>query len=465
MIPICDDSENSNSKFVSREHHENPSINAYTASTTEKMGKPKSIQLSKTNMINGFLPNKKKVLVLVDSGCSKTLVSMSTIQNSDYLSKLQLKSVAQVTVEIANGDYMVIRKTITFNITIQDQVFEITGLVVPSLGSVDVLWGINELQKANECLDFSTNIFRFKCKTILLKTTVDVIVLPKQSKEIELIGKLPACMRNGDVIVRSNKLLSKIAPSIMLTRLHKCRIKIKVSNQGTNSVKIFKCKPLGTLDLELSTQHITPVTHIERTPTDTILYANRSDMKVEYVHDTNRDWDREKAFRATDNSKVSHISLYYEKREIYPFLEPNDVRLRMKDNEIIDRDIDMSTSVLSETEKLRFKQILVKEKQTLSLHGESGDCPHFQVNFELKDTTPFYIRPYKASLEDKEQIDKSLDKLVKLNVLRKGLTNYSSPLMLLNKRNSKEKRQVVDFRHLNSKIRKKNQSFPLIRRI
>ncbi len=303
------------------------------------MGESKSIQLSKTNMINVFLPNKKKVLVLVDSGCSKTIVSMSTI------SKLQLKSVQQVTVEIANDDHMVIRKTITFNITIQNQVFEISGLAVPSLGSLDVLWGTNELQKANACLGFSTNILRFKCKTILLKTTGDVTILLKQSKEIELIGKLPAFSRNGDAIVRSNKLLSNIVPSIMLTRLHKGRIKIMVSNQGTLNVKISKCKPLATLGLELSTQIITHITHIERKPSDTMLYVNRSDMKVEYVHDTNRDQDKEKA--------------YDEKRELYHFLEPNYLWLCMKDSDIIDRDIDMSKSVLSETENSDLKTSII----------------------------------------------------------------------------------------------------------
>ncbi len=41
--------------------------------------------LAKSNMVQGLLPNKGKIIVLVDSGTTKTLISMSTIENSSYL--------------------------------------------------------------------------------------------------------------------------------------------------------------------------------------------------------------------------------------------------------------------------------------------------------------------------------------------------------------------------------------------
>ncbi len=110
----------------------------------------------------------------------------------------------------------------------------------------------------------------------------------------------------------------------------------------------------------------------------------------------------------------------------------------MTDSQIIDKDIDLSKSVMPQEDKDRLTNILLQEKQALSLHGEVGNCPNFEVDFELEDTTSFYIRPYKASLDDKILIDKSLDKLVKINVLKQGITDYSSPIMLINKKNSKE---------------------------
>ncbi len=144
-------------------------------------------------------------------------------------------------------------------------------------------------------------------------------------------------------------------------------------------------------------------------------------------------------------------TLFTQKCEQYPFLEVNDERLSMTDSQIIDKDINLSKSVVSQEDKDRLKNILLTDKQALSLHGEVGNCVNFEVDFELEDKVSFYIRPYKASLDDKILIDKSLDKLVK-NVLKQGLTDYRSPIMLINKKNSKEKQQVVDLQHINSKI-------------
>ncbi len=161
------------------------------------------------------------------------------------------------------------------------------------------------------------------------------------------------------------------------------------------------------------------------------------------------------AYYVTDNKLGSSELLYQQKCDMYPYLDHNDPRLRLTDEHIIDMDIDLSKSIMSEGDKLKLHDILIQEKQSLSLHGEVRNCPDFEVD------TPFYIRPYKVSEQYKEKIDEYLAKLVKMNVLKKGLTDYSSPIMLLNKKNSKEKRQVVDFRFLNSKIRKKEYQFPI----
>ncbi len=75
-----------------------------------------------------------------------------------------------------------------------------TGLVVPSLGSLDILWGTQCLKEINASLDFTTNRLKFNCKSILLKVSQDVTLKPHQSKEIEFMGKLPIVLRNGDVI-------------------------------------------------------------------------------------------------------------------------------------------------------------------------------------------------------------------------------------------------------------------------
>ncbi len=63
------------------------------------------------------------------------------------------------------------------------------------------------------------------------------------------MGKLPIFLRNRDVVIKENKLLNTIGPNVMLTRLHKGRIKIMVENDSNKVVKITKSKPIASLDL------------------------------------------------------------------------------------------------------------------------------------------------------------------------------------------------------------------------
>ena len=44
------------------------------------------IQLNSSNMVSATLPSRKKVLLLCDSGATKSLISISSIENSPYLS-------------------------------------------------------------------------------------------------------------------------------------------------------------------------------------------------------------------------------------------------------------------------------------------------------------------------------------------------------------------------------------------
>ena len=54
-----------------------------------------------------------------------------------------------------------------------------------------------------------------------------------------------------------------------------------------------------------------------------------------------------------------------------------------------------------------------------------------QVRLDMTDKTPFFIRPFTVKEDMKSKIDKEMDKLVKLGILKKGLSGYSSPAMAI----------------------------------
>ena len=73
-----------------------------------------------------------------------------------------------------------------------------------------------------------------------------------------------------------------------------------------------------------------------------------------------------------------------------------------------------------------------------------------------------FIRPYHVREEDKAFIDKEMKQLCYMGIL-KGFSAYSSPVMLISRKLTKDKIVVTDVRHLNVRIAKNNLAYPLVR--
>ena len=65
--------------------------------------------------------------------------------------------------------------------------------------------------------------------------------------------------------------------------------------------------------------------------------------------------------------------------------------------------------------------------------------------------------------EQKKVIQKEMDTLEHLGIIQKGLTGYSSPVVLVKWKNQNLDRVSSDFQILNEKLLKINHPFPLVR--
>ena len=55
-----------------------------------------------------------------------------------------------------------------------------------------------------------------------------------------------------------------------------------------------------------------------------------------------------------------------------------------------------------------------------------------------------------------------MKRLCHLGILKEGFSAYSSPLILISRKLTQDKRVVTDFRHLNMRIAKNNLAYPLL---
>ena len=92
-------------------------------------------------------------------------------------------------------------------------------------------------------------------------------------------------------------------------------------------------------------------------------------------------------------------------KEKYPWLDDMDERKYMMDREILDKYIDLRNSCLDEIERKQVMEMLYEYKDVFSLRVEIGMCLYIEVNIEVTDNSPFFIRPYHVKEEDRVVTD------------------------------------------------------------
>ena len=152
-----------------------------------------------------------------------------------------------------------------------------------------------------------------------------------------------------------------------------------------------------------------------------------------------------------------------DREEKYPWLEEDDERKYVTDREILDKYMNLKDSCLNEEERKQVMEMLYKYKDVSSLRDEIGMCPNIEVNIEVMDNSPFFIWPYHVKEEDRAVLDKEMRRLCYLGLLKEGFSAYSSPVMLISQKVTSDKRVVINFRHLNTRIAKNNLAYPLLR--
>ena len=141
----------------------------------------------------------------------------------------------------------------------------------------------------------------------------------------------------------------------------------------------------------------------------------------------------------------------------------DDPRRTMTDEEILRLKVPFDKSILSAAEKERLIKLMLENTSAFSIRDEIGTCPYFEVKLKLRDDKPFFVRPYNIREDQKPIIQKEMDRLEKLGIIRKGLTRYSSPVLLVKRKQQNLYRVVTDFTVLNERLVRVNHAFPIVR--
>ena len=85
----------------------------------------------------------------------------------------------------------------------------------------------------------------------------------------------------------------------------------------------------------------------------------------------------------------------------FPWLQDTNERKYMMDRKILDRYVNLDNLCLTKIEKAQVRDLFYKYKDAFSLRDEIGLCPNIEIEINVTDKSPFFIRPFYANKEEK----------------------------------------------------------------
>ena len=414
-----------------------------------------------------------RVKTLIDSGASKPILNKKFYTQHPFLHQYPIYKIKPRGIKIANGKILKIDECIKIMIRFSGHVFEMIAFLMDICADYDFVIGQKTMYELEGGPHFGNLSFHFMMRSIPLVSTMDLIVNPGESKTYCLkMTDVPPGFVGGRGIIKLRSIRRDQLVQTLMATFEKGKAYINAHNESNEKWFIHKGELMGSVDMR-SLGYF----HINR---DVLLHSMEDACNFLTDEETQEYFckliqDTDELFKAvtttntrlidrTPNGKDKDSNLVPNKiKDPYPWLEPDDVRRNLTDEEILEKFIDLSESDLTEKEIRQVRKTILRYKKAFSLRDEIGLCPNMEIELELTDTTPFFIRPFPCKENEKDLIDKEMRKGCLLGILKKGLTSYSSPIMLIPRKLSGIPRIVTDFRHLNSRLVTLQPSIPLVR--
>ena len=407
-----------------------------------------SFAMNTAGHARGELVDGTECEILIDTGASKSYLSKSHYTQYRSLHVMPKFTSTTRRIQVGNGQYVEVLFVIPVIITIQKHRFEIFTLVSVIHENVDIVLGIKNLFELEGVIDLRDSCLSFLNRSIPFFAKEEVEVKPKEQKLITIEAPFLEEI-SGMTITKLLDTKSDIALTLKLKFIRN-RTTLKVTNSTQEKATFNPEYVVGIVDLRslgyykikqgVLQQSVSHCYHLE---------------SAESLCDP---YNRLKNTLRKEEQETSACG-----KDKYPWLDDSNERKHMTDKEILDKYFDPDSSCLTRHEKKKVRRLIYKYKDMFSLGDEIGTCPNIEVEIEVTDRSPFFIRPFHAREENKTILDKEMKRLCYLAIPNKGFSAYSSPVMLISRKLMQDKRVVTDFRHLNMRIAKNNIVYPLLK--
>ena len=334
--------------------------------------------------------------ILLDTGASKSYMSKGFYMRHPHLHRYPKFNSTIRNLQVGNGELVAALFVIPFVFKIGEHLFEIYTLVSEIQQSMDLILGMKNMFELEGEVSYRTSQFKFlnrplplfPLSTHRIKTGAKAYVQAK----VPFIEKL-----SGHVVA---KLLYKGSLGTMKIRLVDNITVMQIINNTPTTMYFSPEQSIGIVDIRsLGYYNIKPE----------VICFNLTGF-----HNLSSRWDMDPHFEKCF-AKFSTQNVHYKRRCVKekgpdpcPWLDKDNPRRTMTDEEILYKYINLSESHLTESEKEEVINLVIDNKKAFSLRDEIGKCPDIKVNIEVNDPSTFFVRPFPIAEEDKPLMDKCM---------------------------------------------------------
>ena len=409
-----------------------------------------SIPMNVNSHTQGRVLGGNRIDMLLDTGASKSYMSKAYYMKNTNLHSLPKYDTHIKCLQVGNGNKVATLFVIPITVSIRNHRFEIFTLVSEIQDDIDLVFGMKNMHEVEGEHSARHSEFRFLNRAIPIFPEESFTLKPGCKRYVKIAAPFPEQL-SGVAIVKIVQGAKTITLQLTLQNNLGILDMVNTTNKPmvfcrNNSIGIVDIRSLGFYNIRHST-----------------LQYNLSIQLPQFNKMIHKHVEQHRP-KQTCKAGKQHAK-HAESADPYPWLDSKDPRRNMTDEEILWKYIDLTGSTLDEEGKAELMEIIMKYKKAFSLRDEIGECPNIKVDIDVIDDTPFFVRPFPISEEDKPIMDWQMQRLVSLGILSRNTTSHTSPVMLITRKITKDKRPVVDFRLLNTRIRRHNTATPLMRDI
>ena len=424
-----------------------------------------AIQYNENGMFTAKLMNDTPIEIFIDNGATPSNLPLRTYNKFPILHTYP-KTESNTPIHTGGG-MITSHFWLEIPLKLQYQTIQIKALVCDSECPYDLILGRTSMAQLSAWQDYATNKLYMQQISIPLTLRNNVRILPGKTGIVTLtlrpnktsFTSRHTIMGKGMAYVKPLDQTLPLRPiEIEFENNHCC---MEVHNTSDSTVEFLYGQEMAYFDAR--SKGLVQINNSKHFPIDQYLHdrmtpATLSPSPLAY----------EKPIHPTEMPRIAtctEIPIDDTNKSTpgdkYPWLDPDDPRRNMTDKEILRMKLNLKDSILKEKEEFLMK--VEQFTDVFSLRDEIGTCPFIEVHFKLKDETPFFVRPYPMREEQKKVIQKEMDRLEHLGIIPKGLTSYSSPVVLVKRKNQNLYQVCSDFHILNEKLVKINHALPLVR--